>query len=108
MRLLLDWRSDVRSEEHTSELQSPQNLVCRLLLEKKNGADETLTVLAVHGPSAEPDTPVLVLHPRWSSLLSICRCRGSAGARLFLAFFFLKNGGPPKFTPFPLPPCFPS
>src|SRR3989454_4521801 len=28
-------RRDVRSEEHTSELQSPCNLVCRLLLEKK-------------------------------------------------------------------------
>src|SRR5688572_32468304 len=28
------WR---RSEEHTSELQSQSNLVCRLLLEKKNG-----------------------------------------------------------------------
>src|SRR5256885_3960273 len=27
--------NDVRSEEHTSELQSPCNLVCRLLLEKK-------------------------------------------------------------------------
>src|SRR5437867_8002375 len=26
-----------RSEEHTSELQSPYDLVCRLLLEKKNG-----------------------------------------------------------------------
>src|SRR5256885_5078805 len=26
---------DIRSEEHTSELQSPCNLVCRLLLEKK-------------------------------------------------------------------------
>src|SRR5688500_19288730 len=26
----------MRSEEHTSELQSPCNLVCRLLLEKKN------------------------------------------------------------------------
>src|SRR2546426_6441933 len=26
----------IRSEEHTSELQSPCNLVCRLLLEKKN------------------------------------------------------------------------
>src|SRR5258708_21717949 len=25
-----------RSEEHTSELQSPDHLVCRLLLEKKN------------------------------------------------------------------------
>src|SRR5256885_4936102 len=28
-------RRKVRSEEHTSELQSPCNLVCRLLLEKK-------------------------------------------------------------------------
>src|SRR2546430_1350551 len=28
--------ADVRSEEHTSELQSQSNLVCRLLLEKKN------------------------------------------------------------------------
>src|SRR5258708_25020442 len=31
------WRGalDLRSEEHTSELQSPDHLVCRLLLEKK-------------------------------------------------------------------------
>src|SRR5256885_7823524 len=29
-----------RSEEHTSELQSPCNLVCRLLLEKKNTLTE--------------------------------------------------------------------
>src|SRR5205807_6145174 len=29
------WRKSERSEEHTSELQSPCNLVCRLLLEKK-------------------------------------------------------------------------
>src|SRR3989454_3624245 len=29
------WRLGIRSEEHTSELQSPCNLVCRLLLEKK-------------------------------------------------------------------------
>src|SRR5258708_13378685 len=28
-------REDARSEEHTSELQSPDHLVCRLLLEKK-------------------------------------------------------------------------
>src|SRR5256885_3071167 len=31
----IDIRLDHRSEEHTSELQSPCNLVCRLLLEKK-------------------------------------------------------------------------
>src|SRR3989454_9128537 len=30
-----------RSEEHTSELQSPCNLVCRLLLEKKNQSADT-------------------------------------------------------------------
>src|SRR5690348_18062265 len=29
-------RPGIRSEEHTSELQSPVHLVCRLLLEKKN------------------------------------------------------------------------
>src|SRR5205807_10372242 len=33
-------RNRTRSEEHTSELQSPCNLVCRLLLEKKNNADQ--------------------------------------------------------------------
>src|SRR5207244_10939091 len=35
---LRDRRAEVemRSEEHTSELQSPDHLVCRLLLEKKN------------------------------------------------------------------------
>src|SRR5688572_31605927 len=31
----------VRSEEHTSELQSQSNLVCRLLLEKKKTKDQT-------------------------------------------------------------------
>src|SRR2546426_7209534 len=37
-----------RSEEHTSELQSPCNLVCRLLLEKKKQyKDASLTVCCV-------------------------------------------------------------
>src|SRR3989454_5094556 len=34
-RIVTDTRKHARSEEHTSELQSPCNLVCRLLLEKK-------------------------------------------------------------------------
>src|SRR5256885_10462629 len=33
--VLLSFKNLNRSEEHTSELQSPCNLVCRLLLEKK-------------------------------------------------------------------------
>src|SRR2546423_5195727 len=41
------WRMNIeqdrlRSEEHTSELQSLAYLVCRLLLEKKNRAEERL------------------------------------------------------------------
>src|SRR5690606_41652873 len=34
--ILVPIKTDDRSEEHTSELQSRENLVCRLLLEKKN------------------------------------------------------------------------
>src|SRR5258708_30329741 len=34
-----------RSEEHTSELQSPDHLVCRLLLEKKNPPPPTLRLI---------------------------------------------------------------
>src|SRR5438477_9054680 len=37
---------DTRSEEHTSELQSHVNLVCRLLLEKKKGSyKESVTIM---------------------------------------------------------------
>src|SRR5688572_31364129 len=35
---------ELRSEEHTSELQSQSNLVCRLLLEKKKNSISTYTV----------------------------------------------------------------
>src|SRR5205807_6034191 len=37
-----------RSEEHTSELQSPCNLVCRLLLEKKNFSDGPRELVTSH------------------------------------------------------------
>src|SRR3712207_6851919 len=36
------YRLEDRSEEHTSELQSRQYLVCRLLLEKKKSSEESL------------------------------------------------------------------
>src|SRR5258708_23418065 len=37
-----------RSEEHTSELQSPDHLVCRLLLEKKKKPDTTSSRRSSH------------------------------------------------------------
>src|SRR2546426_6604034 len=39
-----------RSEEHTSELQSPCNLVCRLLLEKKKKSHRVPTLLLPCSP----------------------------------------------------------
>src|SRR2546430_11300675 len=44
-----------RSEEHTSELQSQSNLVCRLLLEKKKTAYRPLSMCPHHSPRSTPD-----------------------------------------------------
>src|SRR5256886_3782775 len=46
--VLAIWRISSRSEEHTSELQSQSNLVCRLLLEKKI-YPLVLLMLGAHG-----------------------------------------------------------
>src|SRR5256885_11671577 len=43
---------DLRSEEHTSELQSPCNLVCRLLLEKKKNESPYTSNVHTHCVSA--------------------------------------------------------
>src|SRR5256885_11630442 len=45
-----------RSEEHTSELQSPCNLVCRLLLEKKK-MQHLLTSTAAYTPPSSQSAP---------------------------------------------------
>src|SRR5256885_10039272 len=49
-----------RSEEHTSELQSPCNLVCRLLLEKKR--DATQHALPSHRQTSQTRRPGLRSH----------------------------------------------
>src|SRR2546427_6876512 len=57
----------VRSEEHTSELQSQSNLVCRLLLEKKNKSPVPKTT--GHSSSYE----LTLLRVQLRSTLNICR-----------------------------------
>src|SRR2546430_10368515 len=55
-----------RSEEHTSELQSQSNLVCRLLLEKKKKKTNTCyTRHHTHGQHARP------AHPRPSTSTTV-------------------------------------
>src|SRR5258708_12209703 len=49
-----------RSEEHTSELQSPDHLVCRLLLEKKKEVVPRLRISTFHpSPPSLPSPPTL-------------------------------------------------
>src|SRR6476660_252116 len=87
-----------RSEEHTSELQSPAHLVCRLLLEKKNrnrtrrqrhdlpGNGEGHAGAA--GQAGQPDHP------------DAPGGRGGGAARL-PSFFFFMIQRPPRSTLFP-------
>src|SRR2546421_3646294 len=44
----------VRSEEHTSELQSRSDLVCRLLLEKKKKKYGTHVLIVIHSHTGPP------------------------------------------------------
>src|SRR6267378_4271071 len=76
-----------RSEEHTSELQSRRDLVCRLLLEKKK--------TAVHCRSRE-----------LAGCSRSCRIPSSSSTAtatcfLFATFFFLMIRRPPRSTLFP-------
>src|ERR1039457_4600963 len=96
-----------RSEEHTSELQSPCNLVCRLLLEKKNKRVLTLVVdpvlLAVLTASRLRQ---LELH---DGTLATRRSLSTAGASFisfFFVFFFNKRA-PPEISLLPLPAALP-
>src|SRR5256886_7423736 len=79
------WRSRSRSEEHTSELQSQSNLVCRLLLEKKKkrGYVVSIVVLSTFYNSScvlRYDAYSPLWH--WSSFLSMLR-QASFGSFVF-------------------------
>src|ERR1019366_8762729 len=93
-----------RSEEHTSELQSLTNLVCRLLLEKTDKQDTLLSVLKANLKSGQYMIPraapvflndtatteiyTLSLH----DALPICECPGSNRAARTLAIWPVRRG----------------
>src|SRR3954462_13559965 len=83
----------IRSEEHTSELQSHDNLVCRLLLEQKRKATRPPSILptcqcgSVTSHASKTRTAsrqTIALRPSTScticSLLTFCFCFNDAGA----------------------------
>src|SRR2546423_10864889 len=60
-RLVRNGRKGLRSEEHTSELQSLAYLVCRLLLEKKKRTSISYYIYSSHRQSHIPQ-PTCMLH----------------------------------------------
>src|ERR1035437_5806726 len=94
-----------RSEEHTSELQSRQYLVCRLLLEKKaeNKFAKALPHLIIYGASlphtARCHRVVAAYHVPVGRL-------PYHGWPQVIVFFFLMIRRPPRSTLFPYTPLF--
>src|SRR3954462_8439988 len=91
----------LRSEEHTSELQSHDNLVCRLLLEKKkkeSGVEEMTMAGWENGQLGEESWP----HSSPSDLSSHnAQSRAFLSPPSFRRFFFLMIRPPPRSTLFP-------
>src|ERR1022692_472744 len=76
----------IRSEEHTSELQSPCNLVCRLLLEKKK---KKYTLLRPsHSPASSAPRDVTPSPPSPRSAARLLFCVGPGRRRCLLCFLF--------------------
>src|ERR1039457_2866879 len=97
----------LRSEEHTSELQSPCNLVCRLLLEKK----KNIGTVGNHRRGVTRPRAWLRARRRVTSRTptggAATPSAAAAGTAWYLCFFFLKERAPPEITPLPHPPPFP-
>src|SRR3954462_14815740 len=91
----------IRSEEHTSELQSHDNLVCRLLLEKneKNPADLSYRVRAHYDrwPAVTCPPAALTRPTGGTEPVPVAGSRVTVSADVF----FLMYARPPESSPFP-------
>src|SRR6202522_2753903 len=95
-------KSAHRSEEHTSELQSPQNLVCRLLLEKNNSRVAEQIICCGGRAGRERVGPTPRRGP--IGIYAVHRNRTHDGAKMKFdsIVFFLNARLPPKSTIFPI------
>src|SRR5260221_5156938 len=72
-----------RSEEHTSELQSHRDIVCRLLLEKKKNHVAVFGRMGGdHTPIQDEQAPLLMLLVTVSILMVVGQCEGVLLGRL--------------------------
>src|ERR1035441_7106602 len=94
----------IRSEEHTSELQSLRHLVCRLLLEKKKKTKSQTQQNGQHGTPHR--SPVCDAHGGAGLCYAhCCVCSVGRSVLFFLFFFFFLSGPPPPNSPLLPPPA---
>src|SRR2546421_401429 len=77
----------IRSEEHTSELQSRSDLVCRLLLEKKKKKRTRAVSEDEHGTWAVPGDDGASVHTAHTTIYPTCshsRTRSGSSIQLYL------------------------
>src|SRR3954463_551948 len=94
-----------RSEEHTSELQSHDNLVCRLLLEKKKFSKTRCPLPNRHVCVVARATTPLRDWTQFGRTPSLA-IKGPRPIMPVLISFFLNNRAPPESTPLPPPAPF--
>src|SRR3979411_2738968 len=92
-----------RSEEHTSELQSRKDLVCRLLLEKRRRADARAIAAATPRPNCARSTSAFRFLSLSHASTNHSTSQPSLARHSAAHLFFLKKRGPPKTSPLPLP-----
>src|ERR1035441_1879411 len=99
--------ASLRSEEHTSELQSLRHLVCRLLLEKKNRAPPRRTMRPL--PPCWPlgTTPVRLSHAALHREAIVAERSAPCAWPMWGIVFFFKDRGPPEIYPLSLPDALP-
>src|SRR3989337_606519 len=91
----------LRSEEHTSELQSRQHLVCRLLLEKQQGDGTLLRAVPPYAPYRLPRSHVGRCGGRGRQRKEVLLPRRRQWEVACFGFFFLMIRRPPRSTLFP-------
>src|SRR3989339_86871 len=101
-RLPVQYQFFARSEEHTSELQSLTNLVCRLLLEKKKKTLDNLfkDSSATWFPGSVLDVIDVYLNAQLYDYHLYVEHHDSSAS--FQLFFFFNEGAPPEIYPLSL------
>src|SRR3954463_924063 len=93
----------IRSEEHTSELQSHDNLVCRLLLEKKNSSRRSRSNTFAPAKRRLCERSVLPVPACSYSSCRSLRGRAAAVAARACEIFFLNKTATTGIYPLSLP-----